>query len=168
VQFGPDLPPRGAVSVEARPAATQFRPCCFARRETVNAQCRPACRAVSCGPINIPIIRRAYKCSKFEYAVIRQWIVVLLVASHATVLTVPYVAIYASASDVPGVFLRVCLLNAMTSATPAQEKVSNREFERPQIGLSRSTRSRLRIMLATCSFSWTKTKTLFCVLWRMP
>jgi hypothetical protein len=34
---------------------------------------------------------------------------VLIVVFHATVLTVLYAAIYASASDVPGVFLRVCL-----------------------------------------------------------
>jgi hypothetical protein len=48
--FGPDSPSRGgkhAVSVEARSAATQFWPCCFALHEAVNAQYRPACCAVS-------------------------------------------------------------------------------------------------------------------------
>jgi hypothetical protein len=83
--------------------------------------------AVPTGSVNIPISYRAYKMRMFEYAFIRQLIVVLIFVSNATVLAVPYAVIYASASDVPGVFLRVCLINAMMSAIPVREKASNRD-----------------------------------------
>jgi hypothetical protein len=56
---------------------------------------------------------------------------VLIVVSHATVLTVPYAAIYASACGVLGVFLRVCYdtiryINLLTRTKVRAEALNQR------------------------------------------
>jgi hypothetical protein len=116
--------PRGAKDA-------QYRSWSGRRRTCLRLGIWLPCDAVSTLHVNIPTIHRAHKCAWFEDAFMRPWIVVSVVVSHATVVTAPYAAIYASASDVRGVFLRVCLLNAMTSATLVREKLSSGEFERP-------------------------------------